>query len=105
MVVEVPLQMVLLTPALAVGLGLTVRVPEPLAVQPFASVTVTLYVPATLTLIEALVAVNPLGPVQLYVNGEVPLEMVAARLAGNALEQTVGELTDTDGLGLTVRVI
>jgi len=41
MVVELPLQMLLSEPALAVGFGLTVRVMEAVAVQVLESVTVT----------------------------------------------------------------
>jgi hypothetical protein len=47
------------------GFGLTVRVPEPEPVQPLMSVTVTLYVPGTLRLIDCVLLVNPPGPVQL----------------------------------------
>ena len=39
-----------------VGFGFTVNVPEPEPVQPFVSVTVTLYVPAVLSLIVEVVA-------------------------------------------------
>ena len=39
-----------------VGFGFTVRFPEPEPVQPFVSVTVTLYVPAVLSLIVEVVA-------------------------------------------------
>src|SRR6266446_1407233 len=60
------------------GLGLTVRTPEPVPTQPLASVTVTLYVPATPTLMEAVVAVNPPGPVQAYVNGVAVLPVTVA---------------------------
>ena len=45
------------------GFGLTVNVPEPVPTQPFVSVTVTLYVPGTLTPIDCVLLVNPLGPV------------------------------------------
>jgi len=49
------------------GFGLTVNVPELEPVQPFVSVTVTLYVPGTVTLIEAAFGNGPVpcGPVQL----------------------------------------
>ncbi len=60
--------------------------------------------PATLTLMAEVVAVKPLGPVQLYVYGPVPPVTVGVRVAGKALAQTVGEFTATLGLALIVRV-
>ena len=47
------------------GFGFTLSVPEPLPMQPLVSVTVTLYVPGMLTLIDCVLLVNPPGPVQL----------------------------------------
>jgi hypothetical protein len=47
------------------GFGLTVNLPDPVPVQPLVSVTVTLYVPGMLTLIDCVLLVNPPGPVQL----------------------------------------
>jgi hypothetical protein len=83
-----------------VGLGSTVSVPVPDPVQPFVSVTVTEYVPAVLVLIVEVVA-----PVlQSYVTAPVPPLGVAVSVAGKVLEQTVGLLTETDGLGSTVSV-
>jgi hypothetical protein len=61
-------------------------------------------VPATLTLITCEVAVKPLGPVQLYVNGPVPPVTEADIVAGNALAQLVGEFTLTTRVGLIVSV-
>jgi hypothetical protein len=78
----------------------TVSVPEPEPVQPFASVTVTLYVPAVLVLIVEVVA-----PVlQENVFAPVPPDGVAVSVAGNVLAHTSGLLTETVGLGLTVSV-
>ena len=68
-----------------------------------ASVTVTLYVPAVLTLIGFPVAVNPPGPDQENVYGAVPPEGTAVRLAGNADAQTATGATVTVGFGFTVR--
>ena len=83
-----------------VGFGSTVSVPVPDPVQPFVSVTVTLYVPAVLVLIVEVVA-----PVlQSYVTAPVPPLGVAVNVAGSALEHAVGLLTDTVGLGSTVSV-
>ena len=83
-----------------VRLLLTVSVPEPEPVQPFASVTVTEYVPAVLVLIVEVVA-----PV-LHANAfaPVPPEGVAVSVVGRALAQTSGLFTETVGLGSTVRV-
>jgi len=47
------------------GNGLILNKPEPEPMQPFVSVTVTEYVPATLTLMDCVLLVNPPGPVQL----------------------------------------
>jgi hypothetical protein len=57
-----------------VGFGFTTSVAVQVLVQPNESVTVAVYVPALaawalLIVIVAPVAVNPLGPVQLNVNG------------------------------------
>ena len=83
-----------------VGFGSTVSVPVPDPVQPFVSVTVTEYVPAVLVLIVEVVA-----PVlQSYVIAPVPPLSVAVSVAGRVLEQAVGLLTDTVGLGSTVSV-
>src|SRR5260221_655426 len=83
-----------------VGFGLTVRVPEPEPVQPFVSVTVTLYVPAVLVLIVEVVApvlhAKPAAP--------VPPDGVAVNVVGSALAHTSGLFTVTVGFGLTVRV-
>ena len=77
-----------------------VRVPEPEPVQPFVSVTVTLYVPAVLVLIVEVVA-----PVlQAKVFAPVPPEGVAVKVAGSELAHTSGLLTETVGFGSTVRV-
>jgi hypothetical protein len=83
-----------------VGFGSTVRVPEPEPVQPFVSVTVTLYVPPVLVLIVDVVA-----PV-LHANvfAPVPPAGVAVSVAGRVLAQTSGLFTETVGFGLTVSV-
>ena len=47
------------------GSGLILNKPELEPMHPFVSVTVTVYVPATLTLIDCVLLVNPPGPVQL----------------------------------------
>ena len=88
-----------------VGPEFTVRVPEPVPVQCvlLASATITLYVPAVLTLIGFAVAVNPPGPDHENVYGPVPPEGAAVRLAGRADSQTVTGATDTVGFGFTVR--
>ena len=57
-----------------VGFGVTTSVAVQVLVQPKASLTVAVYVPALadwalLIVIVAPVAVNPLGPVQVNVNG------------------------------------
>src|ERR1051326_3673481 len=69
-----------------VGFGSTVSVPSPDPVQPFVSVTVTLYVPAVLVLMVGVVA-----PV-LHANvfAPVPPAGVAVNVAGSALEHAVG---------------
>jgi hypothetical protein len=83
-----------------VGSGLTVNVPVPEPVQPFVSVTVTLYVPAVLVLIVDVVA-----PVlQEYVTAPVPPLGVAVNVAGKVLAHTSGLLTETVGFGSTVNV-
>ena len=79
---------------------MTVSVPEPEPVQPFVSVTVTLYGPAVLALIVEVVA--PL--LQAYVTAPVPPVGVAVSVAGSVLEHTAGLLTDTVGFGFTVNV-
>ena len=48
-----------------IGLGLFANMAEPEPTQPFVSVTVTLYEPGPLTLIDAVLFVYPPGPVQL----------------------------------------
>jgi hypothetical protein len=82
-----------------VGFGSTVRVPVPEPVQPFVSVTVTLYVPAVLVLIVEVVA-----PV-LHANvfDPVPPAGVAVRVA-EVPEQASGLLTETVGFGVTETV-
>ena len=83
-----------------VGLGSIVSVPVPDPVQPFVSVTVTLYVPAVLVLIVEVVA-----PVlHAKVDAPVPPLGVAVRVAGNEIEHAVGLFTETVGLGSTVSV-
>ena len=83
-----------------VGFGLTVSVPVDEPVQPFVSVTVTMYVPAVLVLIVEVVA-----PVlQENVFAPVPPDGVAVSVAGSVLAQTSGLLTETVGFGSTVRV-
>src|ERR1041385_7795124 len=83
-----------------VGFGSTVRVPSPEPVQPFVSVTVTLYVPAVLVLMVEVVA-----PVlQAKVAAPVPPEGVAVNVAGSVLAQTSTLPTETVGFGSTVRV-
>ena len=83
-----------------VGFGSTVSVPEPEPVQPFVSVTVTLYVPAVLVLMVEVVA-----PV-LHANvfAPVPPEGVAVSVAGRVLAQTSTFAIETVGFGSTVRV-
>jgi hypothetical protein len=54
--VDVPEQITLLPVMAATGNGFTVKVRVAVAVQPFASVAVTVYVPAVLTVIDAVVA-------------------------------------------------
>src|SRR5262245_46030458 len=87
-----------------VGFGFTVRTPEPVPVQCvlLASVTVTLYVPPVLTLIEAPEPVKPPGPVHAYVYGPVPPEPTAVSVAGRAEAHTVTGATVTVGFGLIV---
>jgi hypothetical protein len=84
----------------AVGFGSIAKVPEPDPVQPFVSVTVTLYVPAVLVLIVDVVA-----PVlQAYVTAPVPPLGVAVSVAGSVLAHTSTLPTDTVGFGSTVNV-
>jgi hypothetical protein len=88
---------------LQTGNEVIVNAPEPTPTHPLVSVTVTLYVPGTLTLIDCVLLVNPPGPVQPYVNGAAALPVTTAvSVVGGAFEQTMGELTDTIGFGLTV---
>src|ERR1051325_9417812 len=88
------------SPTETVGFGSTVRAPEPEPVQPFVSVTVTLYVPAVLVLIVEVVA-----PVlHAKAAAPVPPAGVAVSVAGNVLAQTSTFAIETVGLGLTVRV-
>src|SRR5215471_5125344 len=89
-----------------IGLGLTVRLPQPLPVQPLASVTVTQYWPATLALKLATLPglLAPAGTVHAYV---VTAAVIPETLAVSVAElpaHTVAEFTDTIGLGLTVRL-
>src|SRR5208282_1614508 len=86
------------------GFGLFASMPEPEPVQPFVSVTVTLYVPGMLTLIDCVLLVNPPGPVQLYVNGLAVLPVTVAISVATVFEHTVGELTVTFGFGLFASV-
>jgi hypothetical protein len=80
-----------------VGFGLTVRVPVLEPVQPFVSVTVTLYVPAVLVLIVEVVA-----PVlHENVTAPVPPEGVAVNVA-ELPEHASGLLTETVGFGFTL---
>src|SRR5258706_43489 len=83
-----------------VGFGFTVNVPEPDPVQPFVSVTVTEYVPAVLVLIVEVVA--PVLHVKVF--EPVPPAGVAVSVAGSALEQTSGQLTETVQFRFTVNV-
>jgi hypothetical protein len=82
-----------------VGFGSTVSVPEPEPVQPFVSVTVTLYVPAVL--VEIVEVVAPV--LHAKVAAPVPPEGVAVSVAGSVLAQTSGLLTLTVGFGSMVR--
>src|ERR1041385_5356176 len=83
-----------------VGFGSTVRVPSPEPVQPFVSVTVTLYVPAVLVLMVEVVA-----PVlHAKVAAPVPPDGVAVSVAGSVLAQTSTLPTETVGFGSTVSV-
>ena len=86
------------------GFGLFARTPEPEPVQPFVSVTVTVYVPGTLTLIDAVVLLYPPGPVQLKLNGPAVLPLTIGISVATVFEHTVGELTVTFGLALTFNV-
>src|SRR5258708_1990479 len=98
-VAELPLQTSgLLTETLRFGLTVKVPVPEP--VQPFVSVTVTLYVPAVLVLIVEVVA--PVLHAKLF--APVPPLGVAVRVVGNVLEHAFALLTETIGLGSTVTI-
>jgi hypothetical protein len=54
--VDVPEQITLLPVMAATGNGFTINVRVAVAVQPLASVAVTVYVPAVLTVIDAVVA-------------------------------------------------
>lgn len=64
-----------------VGFGFTVRVPEQVVVQPFESVTNTVYVPAVVTEIDdTLPAVKPPGPDQLKLYPGVPPLGVTVRV-------------------------
>jgi type III secretory pathway component EscT len=83
-----------------VGFGSTVRVPSPEPVQPFVSVTVTLYVPVVLVLMVEVVA--PVLHAKLF--APVPPAGVAVSVAGSVLAQTSTAAMETVGLGLTVRV-
>src|SRR5215468_10818083 len=86
-----------------IGLGLTVRLPQPLPVQPLASVTVTQYWPTTLALKLATLPglLAPAGTVQAYVvTAAVMPETVAVSVA-EFPAHTVAEFTATTGLGLT----
>jgi hypothetical protein len=61
-----PAQMLLLPVISHTGAALTVRILVHVLIQPFALVTVTVYVPAVVKLLMvAPVAANPPGPVQL----------------------------------------
>src|ERR1043166_3694885 len=87
-------------PTETVGFGSTVSSPEPEPVQPFVSVTVTLYVPAVLVLIVEVVA-----PVlQLNVFEPVPPAGVAVNVAGRELAHDSSFAAATVGSGLTVNV-
>ena len=75
-----------LTPG-ASGNGFTVTVVSALVdVQPFASVTITVYVPASRPLMSSVLAVKPSGPVQAIEYGEVPPLTVCANLPNLAQE-------------------
>ena len=67
--VTLPVAHVIIPPvALTVGaVASSVTVAVPVAVHPFADCTVTVYVPAALTLGEAALLVKPFGPVQLTI--------------------------------------
>jgi hypothetical protein len=98
-VVLLPWQMTFVPVIAHTGSGFSVSTPEPVPVQPFASVTVTVYVPAALT-----VMFDVLAPLfHEYPNGGVPLLTVAVNVAG-ILEHTVAEFTFTTGFGLTISV-
>lgn len=85
------------------GLGLTVNVPELVAVQPFALVIVTEYVPATV--VEKLATlpgfVTPAGTDHTYVYAPAGVG-VALIVAGRVFAQTVCEGTLTVGFALTM---
>src|ERR1051325_6299320 len=83
-----------------VGFGSTVSVPEPEPVQPFVSVTVTLYVPAVVVLIVWVVP--PL--LNEKVAAPFPPAGVAVSVAGNVLAQTSTLAIETVGFGSTVKV-
>jgi hypothetical protein len=76
---------------------------DPVAVQPFVSVTVTVYIPAeagTTLLTEGVgrLLINPLGPVQLYIYGAAPRDGVAVRLIFPPVQNEVLlAVAETDG--------
>src|SRR5882672_6461969 len=78
----------------------TVRMPEPEPVQPFVSVTVTLYVPAVL--VEIVEVVAPV--LHAKVAAPVPPAGVAVNVAGSVLAQTSTLAIETVGFGSTVRM-
>jgi hypothetical protein len=81
---------------------LTVKLPEPEPVQKFASVTVTGYEPATVTVWVACVASTLIhGAEKLY--GGVPRLAVAVNVA-DPPAQIVFESADTAGFGLTAKL-
>ena len=83
-----------------IGLGSTVSVPEPEPVQPFVSVTVTLYVPPVL--VEIVEVVAPV--LHANVAAPVPPAGVAVSVAGSVFAQTSTLPTVTVGIGFAVSV-
>ncbi|MBL0238322.1 MAG: hypothetical protein IPQ02_17455 [Saprospiraceae bacterium] len=82
------------------GFGSTVNVRLAVPVHPFASVTVTLYVPAALTLILCVVAVVD----HKYVNGAVPTLAFAVNVLLVPAHILVSPVIVTTGFGSTVNV-
>ena len=101
-VVVLPAQTALVPPVIAqIGSGFTTNVLEQMLWHPFASIIVTVYVPATLIVIFCVDAVKPPGPVHAY----VVIPAVALHVVAPAHTALLPPVIAQIGSGFTTNVL